>query len=473
MLNDYELARAERIASNKAKLAVLGIAEAAEQLQVTSAVDRPARNPIAAVPRKKRKMYEVEVEVRRCGRLNGERPEYNEETLFDRELGIDRLDLLASRRRRRRVGMDPTALGAIRERRIREVDGEDADVPRGPFDSGRGVRIQGGRVYDSKYGVTCHWCRQKTLEEHVTCTHPDCGAGRRLAVAFCKLCLKNRHGEDIQQAEASSKWVCPRCRGSCGEGCASCCNCGPCRKALGLAPTHQIINQARAAGFENVHDFLVHQKTGEAPEEVAARKQAAAWGTWLDVPFDAEAAAAAGSGDEEEEEEEAVLPAAAAGAVQLERRQQAAVPEGAGAAMLLFAALRWHLLATSFFAAAKVLAPKPAAAVPSTRPTSAAKPKPAAAKQTQQAAAPRRYTRTQAAGQAPTKLAAKVTAFFQAAAATSAPKAAPERQAAAGLTSTKAATAKQAASGLRSTKAAATGADRPRASNRLGMRARK
>jgi hypothetical protein len=30
-----------------------------------------------------------------------------------------RLDLLASRRRRRRVGMDPTALGAIRERRIR------------------------------------------------------------------------------------------------------------------------------------------------------------------------------------------------------------------------------------------------------------------------------------------------------------------------------------------------------------------
>ena len=43
---------------------------------------------------------------------------------------------------------------------------------------------QGGRVYDSKYGVTCHWCRQKTLEEHVTCSHPDCGDGRRLAVSF-------------------------------------------------------------------------------------------------------------------------------------------------------------------------------------------------------------------------------------------------------------------------------------------------
>ena len=44
----------------------------------------------------------------------------------------------------------------------------------GPKDSGKGVRVQGGRVYDSKFGVTCHWCRQKTLEAHVTCTHPKC-----------------------------------------------------------------------------------------------------------------------------------------------------------------------------------------------------------------------------------------------------------------------------------------------------------
>eukprot|EP00967_Tisochrysis_lutea_P009967 scaffold11573_cov18-Tisochrysis_lutea.AAC.2 len=29
---------------------------------------------------------------------------------------------------------------------------------RKPVDSGRGVRIQGGRVYDSRHGITCHWC---------------------------------------------------------------------------------------------------------------------------------------------------------------------------------------------------------------------------------------------------------------------------------------------------------------------------
>ena len=28
---------------------------------------------------------------------------------------------------------------------------------RGPMDSGKGVRLQGGKVYDSTFGVTCHW----------------------------------------------------------------------------------------------------------------------------------------------------------------------------------------------------------------------------------------------------------------------------------------------------------------------------
>ncbi|KAL4436108.1 hypothetical protein ABPG77_005556 [Micractinium sp. CCAP 211/92] len=346
-LNQYEQARAERIAANNAKMMSLGLADAAQQLraqqlQTRAEASQPAR-PKAA-PRK-RKLYEIEVEVRRCRRLQGELPEYNEDALADKALGIDRLDLLC-RPRRRRVGIDPTHLTAIRERRIKEVDGDDAEVPRGPIDSGLGVRIQGGRVYDSKYGVTCHWCRQKTLEEHVTCTHPNCGDGRRLAVSFCKLCLKNRHGEDIAQAEASGQWVCPRCRGSCGDGCTTCCNCGPCRKAAGLAPTHQIINQARAAGFENVHDYLVHQKTGKSAEQIAERKRQAAWGAWLDVPFNPAAA-------EEEEEEDA---AAAAALLQPRRHSssdaaRAALPDGAGGALLLYAALRWHLLASHFCAA--------------------------------------------------------------------------------------------------------------------------
>ena len=120
----------------------------------------------------------------------------------------------------------------------------------------------GARVYDSELGVTCHWCRQKTVETHVFCTAEACGKGRRAPLAFCGMCLRNRHGEDVDAAVASGIWECPRCRGSCGDGCVTCCNCGPCRKAHGLAPTHQVIQLARGAGFDNVHDYLVHGATG-------------------------------------------------------------------------------------------------------------------------------------------------------------------------------------------------------------------
>ena len=139
-----------------------------------------------------------------------------------------------------------------------------------------------GRVYDSQLGVTCHWCRQKTHEAHVTCTSPTCAPkGSRLAVSFCGPCLRNRNGEDVFLARESGRWICPRCRGSCGPGCVTCCNCGPCRIAAGLKPTGPGVAHAFAAGFGNVHDFLVGRETGEGREAVARRKLDFAWGAWL------------------------------------------------------------------------------------------------------------------------------------------------------------------------------------------------
>lgn len=216
-------------------------------------------------------------QARRSGRLQGNAPETLDEDEMFRKIGIDRLDMLPTRRRRSRA-MDPAALAALREQR--EADG----LGKG-LDSGLGVRFQGGRVYDSQLGVTCHWCRQKTLEEHVECTAEECGGGARLPTSFCRMCLRNRHGEDVTQAIASGCWVCPGCRGSCGVGCTICCNCGPCRKKAGLGPTHQLIKEARIAGFSNVHDYLVHRTTRESQEDIAARKSKFPWGKWLDVPY--------------------------------------------------------------------------------------------------------------------------------------------------------------------------------------------
>lgn len=49
------------------------------------------------------------------------------------------------------------------------------------------------------------------------CTADGCGRGR-MPVSFCGMCLRNRHGEDIDAAVASNAWICPKCRGSCGDG---------------------------------------------------------------------------------------------------------------------------------------------------------------------------------------------------------------------------------------------------------------
>jgi hypothetical protein len=143
----------------------------------------------------------------------------------------------------------------------------------------------GARVYDSELGVTCHWCRQKTVETHVFCTAEACAERRSAPLAFCGMCLRNRHGEDIDAAVASGIWQCPKCRGSCGDGCVTCCNCGPCRKAHGLPPTHQVIQLARGAGFDNVHDYLVHGATGLSPAALLERKKAFNWGKWLAEGF--------------------------------------------------------------------------------------------------------------------------------------------------------------------------------------------
>ena len=55
------------------------------------------------------------------------------------------------------------------------------------------------------------------------------------------------------------------------------CNCGPCRKADGKAPTGQLVWVARNVGFLNAHDYLVHLETGETPEEIAKRKVGRDW----------------------------------------------------------------------------------------------------------------------------------------------------------------------------------------------------
>ena len=55
----------------------------------------------------------------------------------------------------------------------------------------------------------------------------------------------------------------------------------PVPQGQGAGPTHQVINLARASGFDNVHDYLVHGVTGATPAQLLQRKTSFAWGRWL------------------------------------------------------------------------------------------------------------------------------------------------------------------------------------------------
>lgn len=105
-----------------------------------------------------------------------------------------------------------------------------------------GIRHQGGRIYDSENGTTCHQCRQKTIEVKAPCTSATCG------LQFCPRCLLNRYNEVVEVVRKKKTWKCPKCR--------DICNCSFCRKKQGLEATGILANIAKSAGFGSVSQLL-------------------------------------------------------------------------------------------------------------------------------------------------------------------------------------------------------------------------
>ncbi|KAI0043666.1 hypothetical protein FA95DRAFT_1597841 [Auriscalpium vulgare] len=112
----------------------------------------------------------------------------------------------------------------------------------------------------------CHQCAKKRgLEVGIPCTfkvkvnHVD----SQCKAKYCKACMKNRYGQDIDEikgrslnAKESASHVkgqgyyfkCPRCEGTC--------NCRACRKAQGLGPTGNLTLAARKSGADSVAEIL-------------------------------------------------------------------------------------------------------------------------------------------------------------------------------------------------------------------------
>ncbi|RZR86699.1 hypothetical protein BHM03_00013944 [Ensete ventricosum] len=105
-----------------------------------------------------------------------------------------------------------------------------------------GVRVIGGRIYDSENGKTCHQCRQKTMDFAASCKHLR--GDKPCTIKFCHKCLLNRfrytrnshrflfhilfrsegndgrgfrcfrYGENAEEAALLENWSCPKCRGN-------------------------------------------------------------------------------------------------------------------------------------------------------------------------------------------------------------------------------------------------------------------
>eukprot|EP00899_Mesostigma_viride_P018882 jgi/Mesvir1/26996/Mv20707-RA.1 len=126
--------------------------------------------------------------------------------------------------------------------------------------SNPGIRVQGGRIYDSENGRTCHQCRQKTLETMALCDSRNAKDSpkkkgktstpkknvRPCSRYWCPKCLENRYGE--KHNEVPKGWSCPFCRGVC--------NCSVCRRKQGDVATGILTHTAKAAGFGSVAALL-------------------------------------------------------------------------------------------------------------------------------------------------------------------------------------------------------------------------
>ena len=129
-----------------------------------------------------------------------------------------------------------------------------------------------GGYYDSRAGLTCHFCRQKKLcgeEGCPRCSNRDpelecigksectrCGGARG---RFCRACLKVRYGLELDDVRAQAKageWLCPHCYEDDHPEEGWICNSSICMTRRGMSPTGIAIYNANEQGFSSVAELV-------------------------------------------------------------------------------------------------------------------------------------------------------------------------------------------------------------------------
>ncbi|XP_040380536.1 uncharacterized protein LOC102712995 isoform X1 [Oryza brachyantha] len=139
-----------------------------------------------------------------------------------------------------------------------------AAAGKGKSGESKGVRVVGGRIYDPENGKTCHQCRQKTMDFSASC-HKVKKNNKPCTILYCRKCLKNRYGQQVEEVAKDDAWTCPKCR--------DICNCSFCMKKKGLEPTGILAHAAKASGCDSVHDLLSKGKDAVAAAQKSAQQK--------------------------------------------------------------------------------------------------------------------------------------------------------------------------------------------------------
>ncbi|KAK9278032.1 hypothetical protein L1049_028376 [Liquidambar formosana] len=270
----YENLRNARILENQARLASLGLPKTISDLRSIVSSAKPEKTQ----KRRPSKVVNGGSPLRRSNRLKGITIDSTTEHLSLRRSG-----------RLRGKSVEPTSTppgkedvednqegsfrgdGEKRPANAPLVKIKASNLQLSPDVSARRCNSKGrGSVYDSIFGICCHFCRQKKLcgeEDCKRCSNldvdqpclgkTDCSVCHSSNGVLCRGCLKVRYGEEMEEVRDNKEWMCPHCIEDKGINPFWICNSSLCLKKRKMAPTGIAIFRAREMGYKSVAHLLM------------------------------------------------------------------------------------------------------------------------------------------------------------------------------------------------------------------------
>ncbi|KAL9372335.1 hypothetical protein Peur_034579 [Populus x canadensis] len=275
--SDYEDLRNARILENQARLQSLGIHKTLSDLRsLTSSSPKWERRKWT------KRVYETAI-LRRSDRLK-RISSVESSTQYSNNLSLRRSNRL------KEISTEPIKAVVMRKVKAGDDSEEEEDEKRpanaplvkvkgvmqtqlSPEASARRCSSKGrGTIYNSVFGICCHFCRQKTLcseEDCKRCSNldpdepcigkTDCSFCHSPTGVFCRGCLQVRYGEDIEEVRENKKWMCPHCVEERGTNPYWICNSSFCLRKRKMAPTGLAIFKAREMGYKSVAHLLMDE----------------------------------------------------------------------------------------------------------------------------------------------------------------------------------------------------------------------